>query len=169
MQHPAPTTAEDRRVSVPMRAAAACTLGLAVLEVATLVGQTAPATYVVVLLLAGAVATGAAGVALARGGCAVSRTIAGVLAGAVVAVVLLLVTVGRPDGHPMPFATPSVLALGLAGAVLGLVTTEALRHRRAGSTGAKRAEPDNWGHGESRAARGGRPGHRTDARHRTGA
>jgi hypothetical protein len=152
-----------------MRAAAACTLGLAVLEVATLVGQTAPATYVVVLLLAGAVGTGAAGVALARGGCAVSRTVAGVVAGAVVAVVLLLVTVGRPGGHPMPFTTSSVLALALAGAVLALVSTEAVRRRRGGSTGAKRAEPDNLGHGESRAARGGRPGHRTDARHRAGA
>ena len=94
MPQPPSTTPEARRVGAAMRAAAGCAFALAALEVATLAGESAPETYVSVLLGAAATATAVAGVALARGGCAVSRTVAGVLAGAVVGVVLLLVTAG---------------------------------------------------------------------------
>ncbi|WP_207555999.1 hypothetical protein [Intrasporangium flavum] len=169
MRQPSSVTTEARRVSVPLRAAAVCALALAVVEVATLAGQAAPPPYVTVLLGVAATASAGVGVALARGGCAVSRTAAGVLAAAVIGGVLLLVTVGRPGGRPVPFGPLSLLALGLAGALLALLGSEAVRRRRNTTTGAKRAETDNLGHGDSRAARGGRPGHRADARHRTGA
>ncbi len=169
MRQPASDETEDRRVSLPLRAAAGSAWGLALLEVVVVAHQGAPATWARVLLGVVAAATATAGVALARGGCAVSRTVAGVLAGGVVGTVLLLVTVGPPGGRPAALGPFSLLALGLAGGLIALLGTDGLRRRRGPRTGAKRAETDNLGHGDSRAARGGRPGHRAHAPDRTGA